>query len=207
MGGDRAASPAGAWPESAPRTQQSRDGERDALDPADGSTVAGPAALLPAVEERPHATVAVGEARGLAKRTGSADNRRRCGGLRDRRHNRSSASGRARGAKKGGQQIGRSRGGPSSKIHAVVDARGRPFCLAVTEGQRHDVVMAPFLLSRIRRAYVLADKGYDANELRAQLHRQRCRVVIPSNRTRRRRRRFDRKLYKRRHVVETSSSA
>ena len=62
--------------------------------------------------------------------------------------------------------------------------------------------MAPYLLSRIRRAYVLADKGYDANALREQLRRQRCRVVIPSNRTRRRRRPFHRKLYKRRHLVE-----
>lgn len=62
--------------------------------------------------------------------------------------------------------------------------------------------MAPLLLSRIRRAYVLADKGYDADSLRGQLRRQRCRVVIPSNRSRRRRRPFNRKLYKRRHLVE-----
>ena len=64
------------------------------------------------------------------------------------------------------------------------------------------MLMAPLLLSRIRRAYVLGDKGYDANDLRAQLRRQRCRVVIPSNRSRRRRRPFNRKLYKRRHLVE-----
>jgi putative transposase len=64
------------------------------------------------------------------------------------------------------------------------------------------MTVAPFLLSRIRRAYVLGDKGYDANELRAQLRRQRCRVVIPSNRSRRRRRAFNRRLYKRRHRVE-----
>jgi putative transposase len=72
----------------------------------------------------------------------------------------------------------------------------------VTEGQRHDVVLAPYLLSRIRRAYVIGDKGYDANALRAQLRRQRCRVVIPSNRSRRRRRPFNRRIYKRRHRVE-----
>jgi transposase len=64
------------------------------------------------------------------------------------------------------------------------------------------MTVAPFLLSRIRRAYVLGDKGYDANALREQLRRQRCRVVIPSNRSRRRRRPFDRRLYKRRHLVE-----
>jgi putative transposase len=64
------------------------------------------------------------------------------------------------------------------------------------------MTVAPFLLSRIRRAYVLADKGYDANALRDQLRRQKCRVVIPSNRTRRRRRPYNRPLYKRRHRVE-----
>jgi transposase len=64
------------------------------------------------------------------------------------------------------------------------------------------MVMAPFLLSRFRRVYVIADKGYDADHLRDQLRRQRCRVVIPSNRTRKRRRPFNRKLYKSRHHVE-----
>jgi transposase len=64
------------------------------------------------------------------------------------------------------------------------------------------MLLAPFLLSRIRRAYVIADRGYDSAALRDQLHKQRCRVVIPSHPKRRRRRPYNRQLYKRRHLVE-----
>ena len=46
------------------------------------------------------------------------------------------------------------------------------------------------------------DRAYDARALVEQLRRQRCRVVIPSNPTRRVQRRFNRELYKRRHRVE-----
>jgi transposase len=62
--------------------------------------------------------------------------------------------------------------------------------------------MAPYLLSRIRHAYVCGDRAYDARALREQLQRQRCRVVIPSNPTRRVQRRYNKRLYKRRHRVE-----
>jgi transposase len=57
-------------------------------------------------------------------------------------------------------------------------------------------------LAGIRHAYIIGDRGYDANSLRDQLHRQRCRVVIPSTSSRRRKRPFNRKVYKRRHLVE-----
>jgi transposase len=65
------------------------------------------------------------------------------------------------------------------------------------------MLLAPYLLSRIRNAYVIGDKGYDSNELRLQLRSQRCRIVIPSRRQEHRRaRRFNRALYKTRHLVE-----
>ena len=34
--------------------------------------------------------------------------------------------------------MGRSRGGLTTKIHALVDAEGRPIHLKLTEGQAHD---------------------------------------------------------------------
>lgn len=61
---------------------------------------------------------------------------------------------------------------------------------------------ASYLLSRIRNAYVCGDSAYDARSLREQLRRQRCRIVIPSNPTRRVRHRYNRRLYRRRHRVE-----
>ncbi len=42
--------------------------------------------------------------------------------------------------------MGRSRGGLTSKIHALVDAEGRPITLRLTAGQVHDSVEAEALL-------------------------------------------------------------
>ncbi|EPG43383.1 hypothetical protein H711_00528, partial [Brucella ovis IntaBari-2009-88-3] len=49
---------------------------------------------------------------------------------------------------KGGdaEAIGRSRGGRSTKIHAVVDSCGRPVALRITPGQRGDAPIVILLL-------------------------------------------------------------
>jgi putative transposase len=64
------------------------------------------------------------------------------------------------------------------------------------------MVAAAILLVGVADADVIGDRAYDAGSLRDQLRRQRCRVVIPSNPTRRIQRRYDREAYKRRHHVE-----
>jgi Transposase DDE domain len=46
------------------------------------------------------------------------------------------------------QSMGRSRGGLTSKIHAVVDSNGLPVRLALSPGEAHDVPLAGKLLSR-----------------------------------------------------------
>jgi transposase len=48
------------------------------------------------------------------------------------------------------QSMGRSRGGLTSKIHAVVDTNGLPVRLALTAGETHDNRLADKLLSRLR---------------------------------------------------------
>jgi IS5 family transposase len=56
--------------------------------------------------------------------------------------------------------VGRSRGGLTTKIHARVDAKGRPVCLLISPGNDHDVTAAETLLEGIEpRAIVIADKG------------------------------------------------
>ena len=56
--------------------------------------------------------------------------------------------------------MGRSRGGLTSKIHALVDAEGRPIDIVLTPGQRHDGKAAPDLLEALEQdAIVLADKA------------------------------------------------
>src|SRR5262249_11759182 len=64
------------------------------------------------------------------------------------------------------QSMGRSRGGLTSKIHAVVDSNGLPVRLALTTGEAHDNRLAAALLSRLRSgSMLLADRGYDAPDL------------------------------------------
>ena len=55
--------------------------------------------------------------------------------------------GRKRGAE--AQAIGCSRGGRTTKIHAIVDALGRPIAIDVTPGHRGDVRAAAALISSV----------------------------------------------------------
>jgi len=106
------------------------------------------------------------------------------------------------GKKNGTEQIGRSRGGPSTKIHAVVDGLGNPTKIKLTEGQVHDVTQAPEMLKNARNTRVLADKGYDSNAVVAQIESQGSQAVIPPRRGRRVDRPYDRDLFKSRFLVE-----
>jgi transposase len=64
----------------------------------------------------------------------------------------------------GRQSMGRSRGGLTSKIHAVVDTNGLPVRLALSAGEAHDNRLAGQLLSRLKSGSILlADCGYDAD--------------------------------------------
>jgi transposase len=66
------------------------------------------------------------------------------------------------------QSMGRSRGGLTSKIHAVVDTNGLPIRLALTAGEAHDNRLADKMLSRLKSGtMLLADRGYDADWIRA----------------------------------------
>ncbi|WP_354129622.1 IS5 family transposase [Bradyrhizobium sp. i1.15.2] len=65
------------------------------------------------------------------------------------------------------QSMGSSRGGLTSKIHAVVDYNGLPVRLALSPGEANDVRLAEKLLSRLKSgSMLLADRGYDADWIR-----------------------------------------
>jgi transposase len=69
--------------------------------------------------------------------------------------------------------MGRSRGGLTTKIHALVDANGLPIALKLTEGQAHDGKSAADLLGNLGEGQILlADRGYDSDALRARLAAQ-----------------------------------
>lgn len=106
------------------------------------------------------------------------------------------------GKKSGSERIGHSRGGPSTKIHVVVDALGNPIKVELTEGQVHDVTQAPELLKEATSAFVLGDKGYDSDAVVAQIEAQGSQAVIPPRRGRRVARSYDRHLFRSRFLVE-----
>jgi len=47
--------------------------------------------------------------------------------------------------------MGRSRGGLTTKIHAVADVNGLPIRLAITAGETHDAIPARELLSDLQK--------------------------------------------------------
>jgi transposase len=113
----------------------------------------------------------------------------------------------------------------TTKVHAIVDGRGRPLVILLGPGQAHDSPMLPALLAslkiarsgrgrpRTRPDALLADRAYSARAHRDHLRARGVRVVIPerSDQVRNRANRgsaggrpinFDPELYKGRNVVE-----
>lgn len=98
--------------------------------------------------------------------------------------------------------IGRSKGGPSTKIHAVTTLAGLPLFIKLSQGQEHDVKNAEDLIPHIRGNAFIADKGYDSNSLIAAVEKAGKEAVIASSRSRKAPREIDEKLYGSRFRVE-----
>ena len=93
--------------------------------------------------------------------------------------------------------MGRSRGGLTTKIHALVDANGLPVALKLSQGQAHDGKSAQDMLTRLK-----PDRAYDSDALRQDVASQGAwanikpmpgRVRIPA---------FSAFLYRYRNLVE-----
>ncbi len=99
--------------------------------------------------------------------------------------------------------MGRSRGGLTTKIHALVDADGLPIALKLTEGQAHDGRSAADMLETISEGQILlGDRAYDSDGLRKSLAQRGAwanvkpmpnRVNVPA---------FSKYLYRQRNAVE-----
>jgi transposase len=99
--------------------------------------------------------------------------------------------------------MGRSRGGLTTKIHALVDANGMPVVLKLSEGQAPDGRSAQDMLGNLGPGQILlADRAYDSDALRAEMEKQGAwanikpmpgRVRIPA---------FSAFLYRYRNLVE-----
>jgi len=99
--------------------------------------------------------------------------------------------------------MGHSRGGLTTKIHALVDAMGMPIMLKLTEGQAADGPSAADMFDSVGKGDILlGDRAYDSDALRAQMDARGAwanirampqRVIKPA---------FSRFLYKYRNLVE-----
>jgi len=123
----------------------------------------------------------------------------------DRQHHRTRTSALRRRSKKDGedQAIGRSKGGLSTKIHAMVDALGNPLAFFLTAGQAHDLQGADVLLPQMQADTLLADKAFDADEhVIEPLLAAGKKFVIPPKSNRKVQRLYDKEWYKARHLME-----
>ncbi|OCI90841.1 transposase [Agrobacterium sp. 13-626] len=99
--------------------------------------------------------------------------------------------------------MGRSRGGLTTKIHALVDADGRPIGIDLTPGQAHDSKMAEPMLSDIGKGTILlADRAYDTNALRDFAKKKRAWANIPAKQNRKESFPFSSWVYRQRNLVE-----
>ncbi len=99
--------------------------------------------------------------------------------------------------------MGRSRGGLTTKIHALVDAKGLPIKLKLSEGQAHDGKSAEDMLDGLGPGQILlADRAYDADATRAKLAKRGAFANIKPMPNRKTIPAFDAYLYRCRNLIE-----
>jgi hypothetical protein len=106
------------------------------------------------------------------------------------------------------QAIGRSRGGLSTKIHALVDALGNPLGFFLTGGEAHDLVGADQLLPTMEADTLIANKAFDADvRVLEPLTAAGKTAVIPLRANRSSPRDYDLQLYGARLAVSAQAAA
>ena len=99
--------------------------------------------------------------------------------------------------------MGHSRGGLTTKIHALVDAEGRPIRLTLTPGQAGDApVGEAFVADLDHGATLVADRAYDTNGIRADAAARGVWANIPPRVIRKDAFSFSQWVYRQRNLVE-----
>ena len=106
--------------------------------------------------------------------------------------------------KHGDQAVGISRGGKTTKIHALVNENFQLIGLLLSGGHIHDSECAVALLSKVNISgkIVLADKAFCSEQIRDYIRGQRAEVCIPDKVNAVTKHNFDLELYKARNIVE-----
>ncbi len=107
---------------------------------------------------------------------------------------------------KGGQALGRSRGGLGTKIHAVVFNERQVLGVILTGGQVGDAPAGEELLEGVLERpeveAVAADRAYDSDAIRAMLARAGKEAVIPPRANRRDKPAYGKEKYRERNRIE-----
>jgi transposase len=104
--------------------------------------------------------------------------------------------------------LGRSQGGFSTKLHLICDGEGTPLAVKVSPGQEHETQQFVALMAEAtawpqQPEKLAGDKGYSADWIREWLQERGIKVVIPfKNNEKGRSKKFDRKSYRRRNIIE-----
>jgi transposase len=85
-----------------------------------------------------------------------------------------------------------------------VDAHGLPVRMFITKGTTADCTQAHKLVEGINADNLIADKGYDSDEIVNLALDSGMNVVIPPRKNRTQRRAYDTYLYRLRHLVENA---
>lgn len=78
------------------------------------------------------------------------------------------------------QAMGRTKGGLNTKLALIVDALGRPVAMQLSPGNRHDLKACAGLWRHLRGGWLVADRAFDSDQLRAVLAAHRIFTCIPS---------------------------
>ena len=97
-----------------------------------------------------------------------------------------------------------SRGGRTTKIHAIVDGLGNPIEFLLSRGNEHDSTHAIELLSKVNisESNILADKAYGSKAIREYITEQNTIYTIPPRLCNSEQWFCDWWIYKERHLVE-----
>ncbi len=88
----------------------------------------------------------------------------------------------------------------TSKLHGICHSKGGPLRLHLSEGQCSDFTGADVLRKDLPpAAMVIGDQGYDSNKIRKMLSQQ----GIPPRRSRKKPVHYNKRLYRKRHKIET----
>ena len=82
-------------------------------------------------------------------------------------------------------ELGWSKGGLSTKVHAATDALGNPVRFILTGGERNEIAQIEPLLDCLKAGHVLADKDYDGQRAIDAIAATGAKPVVPRRTTNR----------------------